>query len=148
MSCSSSSPGEIGTTEVPRGRFGYLAGTRSPSRVGWSCLPVVFPAGGHTWSHSVHAPQWWSRLGDIVHSSRLPPSPPSPGLGRLVEGPEAAGGPSQPAGPCWLQREVEVKRRGLGYQTATALSWLLCTSGCELFCSETTPGQERKKEGV
>lgn len=144
LSRSFSSPGERGTTEAGQGRFGFLAGTRSPSRVDWSCLPAVCPAGAHTWSHSGHAPRWWSRLEDVVHSSRLPSAPPSPGWGRLVEGPGAADGLSQ-AGPCWLQGEVEVEHYGLGSQTATALSWPLCTSEYELFCSETTPGQERKK---
>lgn len=105
---------------------------------------MASPAGAHTWCHS--APQWWSRVGGTAHNSRLLPSPPSPVLGRLVEEPDEADGLNRPALPCWLQREEEAVHRGQGYQPATAPSWLLCTSGCELFCSETTPGQERKKK--
>lgn len=140
------SPWESGTTVAEQGRFGCLTGTSSPSMVDWSYCPLVFPAGTHTWSHTAHARQWWSKLEDTVCSSRLPPSPPSLWLERSVGGPEVAEGQFQLVGPCWLQHDVVTWHRGPGCQTATAPSWLLCTSECELFCSETTPEQEEERE--
>lgn len=74
-SCSSSSPGEIDTTEQGVAMCGCFVGTISISCLGWSSLPVDFPARARTWTHS--SPQWLSRVG--VHSSRPHPSLLSPG---------------------------------------------------------------------
>ena len=116
-----SSPGGSGTTKKGLGRIGCQAGTRSPSRVGWRCLPMLCPAGSHTWSHN--APQWWSMLEDAVCSSRIHLPPSSPGLGRQAEGREEADALSQD--PCWLQHEGGTEHHGPGYLTATEPCWLL-----------------------
>lgn len=146
LSCSFLFPEENDTTAENEGTFGYLAGTSSPSVVDLSYCPEVCPSGVHTRNYNDHVRQCWSMLEDSVHSSRLRPSPPSPGLGRLVGVPEVAEGWGQAEVSCWQQQELKGEPPGHGCLTATGLSWLLCTSGYELFCFETTPEHKREKK--
>lgn len=99
-----SPPGERGTTCMVLGMIGSLVWARGSSAVGWSWSLAVCFAEAHTWNHSGQGLQGWSRVEGTVHRSNLLPPPPSPWVGRLVEGLAGAKGPYKAEDP-WCSVE-------------------------------------------